>query len=82
MFCFHLPSGEDYICSNRNEVGLNLFQVGSSLTESVMCLLLGCDGQWHTTVTISKPEGNVTGIQYNDINNLLEVRNGESDRGY
>ncbi|KAF2299820.1 hypothetical protein GH714_003616 [Hevea brasiliensis] len=33
-------------------------------------------------VTISKPEGIVTGIRYNGISNLLEVRNNESDRGY
>ncbi|XP_037496377.1 rhamnogalacturonate lyase isoform X2 [Jatropha curcas] len=33
-------------------------------------------------VTISLPEGFITGIQYNGINNLLEVLNEESDRGY
>ncbi|GKV19905.1 hypothetical protein SLEP1_g30104 [Rubroshorea leprosula] len=33
-------------------------------------------------VTISKPDGTVTGIQYQGIDNLLEVRNKESDRGY
>ncbi|GKV33542.1 hypothetical protein SLEP1_g42042 [Rubroshorea leprosula] len=33
-------------------------------------------------VTISNPEGNVTGIQYNDIDNLLEVENEEPNRGY
>ncbi|XVE60634.1 hypothetical protein DITRI_Ditri05aG0143500 [Diplodiscus trichospermus] len=33
-------------------------------------------------VTISKPEGMVTGVSYQGIDNLLEVRNGESDRGY
>ncbi|XP_061372055.1 probable rhamnogalacturonate lyase B isoform X3 [Gastrolobium bilobum] len=33
-------------------------------------------------VTLSNPEGIVTGIQYNNINNLLEVLNEESNRGY
>ncbi|KAL5559927.1 hypothetical protein UlMin_036138 [Ulmus minor] len=33
-------------------------------------------------VTLSKPDGIVTGIQYNDIDNLLEVRRKEIDRGY
>ncbi|GLT60574.1 hypothetical protein SLA2020_333350 [Shorea laevis] len=33
-------------------------------------------------VTISKPEGNITGIQYNGIDNLLEVENEEPNRGY
>ncbi|XP_010544057.1 PREDICTED: probable rhamnogalacturonate lyase B isoform X2 [Tarenaya hassleriana] len=33
-------------------------------------------------VTLSKPDGIVTGIQYNGLDNLLEVRNEESNRGY
>ncbi|KAJ4701497.1 Rhamnogalacturonate lyase family protein [Melia azedarach] len=33
-------------------------------------------------VTLSKPQGSVTGIQYNGIKNLLEVRNAEANRGY
>ncbi|CAA3026480.1 probable rhamnogalacturonate lyase B [Olea europaea subsp. europaea] len=33
-------------------------------------------------VTVSKPDGIVTGIRYNGIDNLLEVRNKESNRGY
>ncbi|KAK6277707.1 hypothetical protein POUND7_018030 [Theobroma cacao] len=33
-------------------------------------------------VTISKPEGIVTGVSYQGIDNLLEVRNEESDRGF
>lgn len=33
-------------------------------------------------VMISKPDGFVTGIKYNGISNLLEVRNEEFDRGY
>ncbi|PKI73498.1 hypothetical protein CRG98_006079 [Punica granatum] len=32
-------------------------------------------------VTLSNPEGSVTGIQYNGIDNVLEVENGESNRG-
>lgn len=32
-------------------------------------------------VTISKPEGFITGVTYNGIDNLLEVRNEESNRG-
>ncbi|XP_050265142.1 uncharacterized protein LOC126709098 [Quercus robur] len=33
-------------------------------------------------VTLSNPGGMVTGIQYHGIDNLLEVRNSETDRGY
>ncbi|XP_058190698.1 probable rhamnogalacturonate lyase B isoform X2 [Rhododendron vialii] len=33
-------------------------------------------------VTLSKPEGMVTGISYKGIDNLLEVKNGETKRGY
>ncbi|KAM1023390.1 hypothetical protein TB2_044139 [Malus domestica] len=33
-------------------------------------------------VTLSKPDGIVTGIRYNGIDNLLEIRNEESNRGY
>ncbi|KAL0812927.1 hypothetical protein Bca101_069370 [Brassica carinata] len=33
-------------------------------------------------VTLSKPDGIVTGIEYNGIDNLLEVLNEESNRGY
>ncbi|VFQ99017.1 unnamed protein product [Cuscuta campestris] len=33
-------------------------------------------------VTLSKPDGIVTGIRYNGIDNLLEIRNNESNRGY
>lgn len=33
-------------------------------------------------VRMSKPEGNVTGIQFNGMDNLLEVENKEPNRGY
>nr|XP_043636559.1 probable rhamnogalacturonate lyase B [Erigeron canadensis] len=33
-------------------------------------------------ITLSNPEGHITGIQYNAIDNLLEVMNDESNRGY
>lgn len=33
-------------------------------------------------VTLSKPGGIVTGIRYNRVDNLLEVLNKESNRGY
>ncbi|XP_052202154.1 uncharacterized protein LOC127807948 [Diospyros lotus] len=33
-------------------------------------------------VTLSNPEGIITGIQYNGIDNLLEICNNESNRGY
>ncbi|KAM7266592.1 hypothetical protein ACFE04_004489 [Oxalis oulophora] len=33
-------------------------------------------------VTISKPEGSVTGIKYHDVENLLLVGNNVTDRGY
>lgn len=33
-------------------------------------------------VTLSKPGGIVTGIQYDGIDNLLEIRNKETNRGY
>lgn len=33
-------------------------------------------------VTLSKPDGIVTGIQYNGIDNVLEVQNEEEIRGY
>lgn len=32
-------------------------------------------------VTLSKPGGIVTGIRYNGIDNVLEIRNNESNRG-
>lgn len=32
-------------------------------------------------VTLSNPEGIVTGIRYNGVDNLLEVLNDESNRG-
>ncbi|GKV19907.1 hypothetical protein SLEP1_g30106 [Rubroshorea leprosula] len=38
-------------------------------------------GNGMVQVTISKPEGNITGIQYNGIDNLLEVENEEPNRG-
>ncbi|KAK7282913.1 hypothetical protein RIF29_12031 [Crotalaria pallida] len=34
------------------------------------------------SLTLSNPEGHVTGIQYNNMDNLLEVLNEESNRGY
>lgn len=33
-------------------------------------------------VTLSKPEGIVTGIRYNGLDNMLEIRNEETNRGY
>lgn len=33
-------------------------------------------------LTLSKPDGIVTGIQYNGVDNLLEVLNKEDNRGY
>jgi hypothetical protein len=33
-------------------------------------------------VTLSIPDGIVTGIRYNGVDNLLEVLNKESNRGY
>lgn len=33
-------------------------------------------------VTLSKPDGIVTGLRYNGIDNLLEIRNQEHNRGY
>ncbi|KAM7276394.1 hypothetical protein ACFE04_018260 [Oxalis oulophora] len=33
-------------------------------------------------ITFQNPEGKVTGIEYNDISNLLEYRNDENNRGY
>ena len=32
-------------------------------------------------LTFSNPDGNVIGIKYNGINNLLEIHNKESNRG-
>lgn len=33
-------------------------------------------------VTLSKPGGIITGIKYNGVDNVLEVRNKETNRGY
>lgn len=33
-------------------------------------------------LNISKPEGAITGISYNGVDNLLEVLNPEFNRGY
>lgn len=33
-------------------------------------------------LTLSKPDGIVTGIQYNGVDNLMEVLNREDNRGY
>ncbi|KAF2283859.1 hypothetical protein GH714_016581 [Hevea brasiliensis] len=33
-------------------------------------------------VTLSNPKGDITEIQYNEIGNVLEIHNGESNRGY
>ena len=33
-------------------------------------------------LTLSKPDGIVTGVQYNGVDNLMEVINKEDDRGY
>lgn len=33
-------------------------------------------------LTLSKPDGIVTGIQYNGVDNLMEILNKEDNRGY
>lgn len=33
-------------------------------------------------VTLSSPGGDITGIQYNGIHNVLETKNREGNRGY
>lgn len=33
-------------------------------------------------VTFSRPDGDVTGIKYNGIDNVLEIGNDEDNRGY
>lgn len=33
-------------------------------------------------LTLSKPDGIVTGVRFNGVDNLLEVRNEEANRGY
>lgn len=33
-------------------------------------------------VTLSNPEGEVVGIKYNEIDNVLETQNEEDNRGY
>lgn len=34
------------------------------------------------SITIACPEGTVTGIEYNGLDNILNDRNEKSDRGY
>lgn len=34
------------------------------------------------SITIASPQGTVTGIEFNGIDNILKDHNGESDRGY
>lgn len=60
----------------------------------ILCLLCLVTSMRHTRllqvvldneilqVTISKPQGIVTEIKFGGIDNLLEIRNPEADRGY
>lgn len=62
---------------------------GSKTTPSVSAVKLDTEDEQQVVIdngivriTLSKPEGYVVGISYNGIENVLESRNEEQDRGY
>ncbi|KAL5844536.1 hypothetical protein ACOSQ3_010590 [Xanthoceras sorbifolium] len=81
--------------TNAKQVSMNRYSNGTSGLLLLFCFCVSSLGvQLHIQekyvvmengmlqVTLSNPEGIVTGIRFHDIDNLLEVRNSESNRGY
>ena len=71
--CVHLPADTKQECNVFDEIFLYWWCINGS-DQVVM-------DNGIARVTLSKPDGIVTGIEYNGIDNLLEVLNEESNRG-
>ncbi|CAI9116109.1 OLC1v1017177C1 [Oldenlandia corymbosa var. corymbosa] len=72
-------------CGNHGEIGKHKGGPGSMAPVGVRLTIqnrYAVMDNGFVQVTLSNPEGIVTGISYNGVDNLLEVLNEESNRGY